>query len=312
MPVIQCGSFTSDGGAKQLSIRSDVDYITVWNYTNIADAASYSQFRWQRGFADGYAFRWTADTVTVDLMTSGGFTLIDPNEAVGAAVTGTTITKADPPVCSATAHGYSDNDIVVLSNLTEMTQLGGAYFEIGSTATNSFELTWMDTNTSNFTQESAFEVRKVPKYFTWIPRNTVITALTAGTTTSVVLSVTAATAGYSVGDVVRFNMPLEWGPVSLDGVTAEITAIDTSTNALTLDYNSSGATSFAWPATTAVPLTYAQLIPVGTNSGSSIADRTRNTDILGIELGGTANGPGGASDDVIFWEAGKCDLVQTS
>jgi hypothetical protein len=315
--IIQQGRFTSDGTAQDIAIRSDVDWMEVINETQWATTQTPGRgvkFEWQRGMTAGHAFEYTkadgADTLQAEKVTSGGFEIIDPNAGLGSAVTGTTITKADPPVCTAAGHGYSNGDLVILSSLTNMPQLSQIYWEIGSVTTNTFELTYMDTNTANFTAESAFTVRKVPKFSNWVPPQVAIVGLTTGSTTSVVLSATVAS--YTVGQTVRLQIDESvWGTSGINGQLGTITAINTTTNALTLDIDSSSSSSFAWPASSAVPFTFATIVPVGT-TGNLLDDATLNTAELAIRLGAGIDGPAGSSSDVIYWRAGKSFSVSNS
>jgi len=314
--IISQGRFTSDGAAELITIPSDADWMMVYNRTQWATQQATGrgvQFYWQRGLGDGEAFEWTkednGDPLQGEFVSSGGFTLVDPNAQVGAAVTGTTITKADPPVCTANGHGYANGDVVVLSNLTEMPQLGGVYFQIGSVTTNTFELTYMDTNTANFTAESAYEVRKVPSsFFVWRPEGVYITDITGGATTSIELS--HSYHGLTAGQVVRVLCPADFGMTQIDNLTGEIQSV--SSNVIVLDIDSSAFTSFAWPADTAVPINYAQVTPVGTNSQSNLDDATRNTGLRQMMLGAGIDGPAGSSSDVIYWVAGKSVSVSNS
>lgn len=314
--IIQQGSFTSDGAAKLLDIRSDVDWMLVYNQTQWATQQVTGRgvkFYWQRGLGQGQAFEWTkADTTDAlqgEFVSSGGFTYLNPADAtIGAAVTGTTITKANPPVCTANGHGYANGDLVVLSNLTEMPQLGAMFFEIGSVTTNTFELTYMDTNTGNFTQESAFEVRKVPAAFNnWRPAAPFITGITKGTTTTVELAFSQN--NLTAGQVIRLTIPAAFGMSQANGLTAEILSV--SSNVLTLDLDSSGFDAFAWPAASAFPSSFPLVVPVGSGSGT-LDDATNNTATIQMELGAGIDGPAGSSSDVIYWVAGKSFSVATS
>ena len=53
--IIQQGSFTSDGTAKTLNIRSDIDWMEVFNATVADDDTTTTaigvQYYWQRGMA---------------------------------------------------------------------------------------------------------------------------------------------------------------------------------------------------------------------------------------------------------------------
>lgn len=74
---------------------------------------------------------------------------------VETAVSITGITKASPGVVTAAAHGYSNGDSVVLSDIGGMTELNGREFKVANVAANTFELTDMQTDadidTSGFT-----------------------------------------------------------------------------------------------------------------------------------------------------------------
>lgn len=314
--IIQQGSFTSDGTSTILEIRSDIDWMATLNDTQWSTTQATGRgvkFEWQRGLSAGSAWEYTkvdtTNALQAEKITSGGFTLINTDTAsIGPVVTGTTITKADPPVCTATAHGYSNGDVVVLSNLTNMPQLGSVFFTIGSVAANTFELTHMDTNTANFTAEAAFEVRKIASAGGFVPQAVIITGLTTGATTAVELS--DDTHGITADQVVRLIIPSIWGPTSLDGLTANVTSV--TSNVLTLDLDSTGASSFVWPASTSYPFSFSQVVPVGTESSTSLADATDNTSFIGMELGSGIDGPAGSSSDVIFWKAGKSFSVATS
>ena len=64
------------------------------------------------------------------------------------------ITKANPAVVTATGHGYSNGDEVVISGVVGMTEVNGKRFLVANKATNTFELTDKDgtnINSSSFT-----------------------------------------------------------------------------------------------------------------------------------------------------------------
>jgi len=307
--IIQQGKFTSDGAVKRLAIRSDVDWMEVINYTQSATTQTTGRgvaFRWQRGMAADAGIMHTkqdsANALDLEVITTGGFTLLDTtSQEPEAAKTGTTITKAGPPVCTATAHGYSNGDTVRIINSDNMGQINGLEFTVGSVASNTFELSYIDTNTANFTAATSFSVRKIPNDPIFQPRHRVITAVTTGTTTEVQMSVTH---GYSVGEVVRFAVDSKFGMTQLDSLTGQITAVNTTTNTITVDIDSSAFTAFAWPAATSAPLTFAQVTPVGSGT-QALTDATDNVSIIGMELGAGADSPAGSTSDVIYWRAGK-------
>jgi hypothetical protein len=78
--------------------------------------------------------------------------------AIAADVTVTGITNANPGVVTATAHGYSDGDYVVLDVLG-MNQVDGRVFRVASKTTDTFELE--GENTTGFGTFSSGTVAKL-------------------------------------------------------------------------------------------------------------------------------------------------------
>ena len=312
--IIQQGRFTSDGAAKTLDIRSDVDWIEVKNETQWATTQTPGRgvkFEWNRGLATDHAFEYTkadgANTLQAEKITSGGFILLPETFSL---VTGTTITKADPPVCTATAHGFSNNDLVVFENLTNMSQIALVAFSIGSVSTNTFELTYFNTNTANFTAESAFSVRKVDP-FTWRGSWNNVTAVTTGSTTQVQLAALDTEVDYAVGALLSFNIPSAFGMIELNGKTAEVLSVNSTTNTYTIDLDSTSFTAFAWPASSAVPFSLPQVRDVG-NVSLNPSGAVTNLEMIGIKLGAGIDGPAGSTSDVIYWKAGKSFSISNS
>ena len=58
--IIQQGRFTSDGTAKTIVLRSDVDWMEVDNYTTslAGGAGTGVEFKWQLGMADDTGFEY--------------------------------------------------------------------------------------------------------------------------------------------------------------------------------------------------------------------------------------------------------------
>jgi hypothetical protein len=122
----------------------------------------------------------------------------------------------------------------------------------------------------------------------------------------------SVTHGFSVDEVVRFIVPSDFGMTQLDNLTGKITAVNTTTNTITVDIDSSAFTAFAWPAASSAPLNFAQVVPVGIDGSNSVSDATDNVSFIGMELGAGADGPAGSSSDVIYWRAGKAFSNATS
>ena len=306
--IIQQGNFTSTGEAEILDIRSDVDWMEVINDTQFATTQTPGRgvkFEWQRGLAPAaswvYAKENASNALIANKVLKGGFTLIP--KGPGLKITGTTITKASPPVCTATAHGLSDGDLVLLTNLTNMVQLPLILFSIGNVTTNTFELIFFDTNTANFVAETAFEVQSFPD-FTFRPSLNFISKITKGTTTQVQLTATAPHIDFNIGGQLRFGIPAPYGMQEINNLLGEILSIDTATNTYTVAIDSSSFSDFAFPSSLAFPSSKAIVTDIGTSANNSL-DATDNLAFIGMELSAGINGPAGSSGDKIFWKAGK-------
>lgn len=68
----------------------------------------------------------------------------------------TAITKANPGVVSSTAHGFSDGDKVLLSDILGMTELNGESVLVASAAANSFAITDLSGNNINTTNYTTY------------------------------------------------------------------------------------------------------------------------------------------------------------
>lgn len=319
--ILQQGRFTSDGTTKTLAIRSDVDWMWVYNITQGAASQTTAlgvAYYWQRGFATGG--KWTrfksnaANAANLDqYLTSSGFTLIDSSSnPVGTLnATTTAISNAAIPVVSNSGtNGLVAGDIVRIINTTGAQQLGGFDFTVGynTLTSGTFSLDYM----SQIVAGTTGSWRKISFNPLFYPRSRYITKITQAASAVVTLSVTH---GYKVGQQVRFTVPAAYGMVEMNGLQGTITAINTTTtsgNTITVDIDSSAFTAFAFPLTAAVPFTPAVVVPVGEDTAEALSagvdilsDATENTGYIGIQLAGGASCPGGASNDVMYWVAGK-------
>jgi hypothetical protein len=324
------GKFTSTGANKILNIRSDVDWINVYNYTAAAQAAADLGFQYyfQRGMAQGTGIIYTKlGAVANDPLTAGvlaapnGFYLIDTSVNVpGSSVALTQIDDTygvgvPPRVNTANTAGLNDNDIVRIFNVTNGVQFNGLDFTIDNIIANTrFQLAYMvDQNVTT----GAGTFRKIPYNPIYYPRARYISTISQAAQAVVQLTVTH---GYKVGQVVRFIVPSIGGSAATYGMTeinnlqGSIVAIDLVNNTITVDIDSSGFTAFAQPtsAQASVGYTPAQVIPIGQNTAESLdagvdilSDATVNEALVGILLTGGQDCPAGQAADVIYWVAGK-------
>ncbi len=310
--LVASGSFTSDGTIHNIALRSDFDSFNVLNRTQSATTQGTGrgvEFSWRRGLADGEAFMWTkqnaSNAIDLEFITTAGFTRVDQSvQTLGAAVTLATtfVTAANPAVVTANAHGYSNNDRVRIFSTTTMLNIAGYDFTIGSVATNTFELSFMDTSDGAiFTQATAGTVRRVPNNPIFSPENNRITAMTAADPMVVTLAVIH---GMSIGEKVRVKVSSDYGMVEADNLIGEITAVSTANNTISLNIDSTAFTAFAFPtsAVAALGVTPAHIVPVGEIPTVFSGSITNTAEIL-MQLGAGADGPAGSNNDVIYWEA---------
>lgn len=319
--IIQQGRFTSNGAAKTLQIRSDVDWMKIYNITVAAASQTTAvgvEYYWQRGFPDGAMWEYkksnAANAANLSAYaTTGGFTLVDtsasPNGVVNATVTA--VSNATIPVVSNSGtNGLVAGDIVRMINVASAQQLGGFDFTVGynTLTTGTFSLDYMSQIVAG-TTGSWMKIKWDPLFY---PRRRYITKISLAASAVVTLSVTH---GFKVGQLVRFVVPAAFGMVQMNGLQGTITAIDTTTttgNTVTVDIDSSAFTAFAWPLSAAVPFTAAELVPVGEDTAEALSagvdilsDATVNTGYIGMVLAAGANSPAGVTSDVIYWVAGK-------
>ena len=320
--IIQQGSFTSAGESVELQIRSDVDWMRVYNYT-IADADQTTavgvEYYWQRGMpADGgleYKKSNAANAANLtDAMASGGFTLLDtsgsPLDTLNATITA--VSGATPPVVTNSGtNGLVAGDVVRLTNVAGAQQLGGFDFTVGNDTLSgtTFSLDYMATIVAG-TTGSWRKINFQPQFY---PRHRTISAITAASSAVVTLTVTH---GYTVGQKVRLIVPQAYGMVEANNLLGTITAVSTANNTITLDIDSSAFTAFSFPLTAAAPFTPALVVPVGEAASGSYAnlldDATDNVSFLGMKLAAGTDSPAGSTNDVIYWVAGKSFSVSNS
>lgn len=253
---------------------------------------------------------------SLQLAAGSGFTLLDTSVATATTSTNliTNISNASPPRVTLATHGYQTGDIVRISNATGAHQLGAIDFRVTRVDANNFDLTWMAAIATAAAPGASARAILVSNEAYYQPKQRVITAITAANPAVVTF---AAPHDFTVGQVVRFDIPIaeagvSYGMTELNGLTATVTAISTANNTITIDVDSSGFTAFAFPLTADAPFSFAHATPVGmdtaiarTNSVNELADATDNVAIIGVRLAAGANAPAGQTSDVIYWEAYK-------
>lgn len=308
--IIQQGRFTSAGVAVDLALRSDVDWLKTYNFTQASTTQATGrgcEFYWQRGMATDVGLMWTKqnnlNAIDLEGLAAGGFTLIDTSIQTPGAVnaTGTAVSQANPGVVSAASTaGLTNGDIVRMINVINMQQISGVEFTIAALIANtSFTLAYLDT--SGFAAPgTTSSFRRIPNNPQFLPARRVISAITQANPAVITTTIDH---GFSVDEVIRIKVPSAFGMTQMDNLQGTITAVTAST--ITVNIDASAFTAFAWPATATVPITHAQVIPMGTESSTSLSDATDNQSYIGMRLAAGADSPAGSTSDVIYWTAGK-------
>ena len=314
--IIQQGRFTSDGTAKTIDIRSDVDWMEIYN-TTVADDDTQTtavgvQYYWQRGMTADTGIEYKKSNAAnasqlTTLLASGGFTLLDTSSQTPEALisTITAVSNATPPVVTNTGtNGLVAGDVVRMIDITGAQQLGGIDFTVGNgtLSATTFSLDYMATIVAGTTGSW----RRIPNDPQFYPTRRTISAVTAASSAVITMTVTH---GFTAGQAVRIKVPSGFGMVEMDSLIGNITAISTANNTITVDIDSSAFTAFSFPLTAGVPFSLAEVIPVGETANGTFAnnldDATNNLSLIGMKLAAGADSPAGSTSDVIYWRAGK-------
>lgn len=237
----------------------------VTAYTTPAQfAVTYAE--WDANMAQGTAIMeylsaasapWlvAADSVaTLGINTFAGGTLLQ----YGAQLQVASTTKATNTITTASAHGLSTGNVVILEGMfqsatTGFQQLSLMPFVITVTSPTAFTINW-NTNQSNFTALSgsptgAF-VRQVLYPFLYEPGVAYISAITTGATTTVT---TTAPHNFVVGQEIAFHIPSVYGTTQLNSLPNNsipgspvyyyVTSV-TSNTQFVCNANSTAATAF--------------------------------------------------------------------
>lgn len=319
--IITGDKFTSDGTGQQINVPSGCDFFEVENLTQAATTQNPGRGIKFRYYTDGSmaadsaimeSKANSANTMALSKITSGGFTYYQSYPQPGAAVTGSAITAASPAVVTMT-NSYSEGDRVVLYSTTGMLQIAGMVFTISSVSGSGFTLAGLDA--SGFAAAATNVVaRKLPNWMPVEPEYLYVTNISKATQAVVTVSIKH---DYVVGQIVHFSVPSSYGMSEIDQVSAKIVAVTDYT--MTLDLDTSGYTTFAFPASSSVPTVqeFATLSNAGQRTQqdyvtgeqtgynfSSVPFHTGNF-VPCMYLAAGTTSPAGSSGDVIQWKCFK-------
>ena len=341
--IIQQGSFLAAGTSAvpeptTLNLRMGVDWLRVYNFTQIGTAQTTVvgvEYYWQYGMgSNGIAYMKSnaANALSLErLVGVGSFTLVDSTvPIVGTTIAITAVTAANPSlVLTGTTTGLNAGQSAVrLVNVTGGYQLGGITFTVGAVVgSTSFALAYFNGTDLGFTPATNgfYEVVSYENYFApahnwilnWVDNGD-------GATSDITLSVNTQ---LQVGAQVRFTVPVAYSTVptktnsfsQLDQVQASVTAINFTTNVITVNIPVANYGTWEFPPAASYPFSPAMVVPIGENTAlanaqippiNSLLDATINTGYIGMILQGGISLPGGSVSgggvrDQMFWVAGK-------
>ena len=326
--IIQQGTFTQPAGpaatvVKNIVLRSDVDWMRVYNYTASAGATANDGciYYWQRGMPNGgglYEYHPAADqTLAINALAANtGFFLIDTTDTDPLArviLNGAFVTNATQPVVSTGNTGLlTTGSIVRLSGTTAALSLSGWDFEIDTVVANvSFTMRYAMQQAPGAAATAGY-YRHIPYDPIFYPRWRYIVNIqqVGGGNTNAVIT-TSVQHGYTVGQKIRVNLPdAKFGMTEIHNQEAIVTAATASTITTNIDIAGYTAFTFALPAT--LPFTMPTIVPIGMDMGTAIAgavdilaDARYNTGYIGMRLMPGVAGPAGDNSDVSYWVAGK-------
>ena len=324
--IITQGSFLSTGAGVKIPVPSSADYFVTTNITQMPLAPATAvgiRGGWVKNYTnqnDGIRWKKTNSTNAINIDTfatataSNGFTYVTSVPVTEPALTGTTITNANPAVATVT-NTYSNGDRVRIYNAVGMQQISGMEFTISSVSGSGFTLLGLDA--SGFSAgATAFQVRRISNLDPVEPEALYITGISKALQAVVTVSQQHE---YVVGMLVHFSIASSQGMPEINQMTGKIVAVGTYT--MTVDIDSTNFTTFAFPASTASPT--AQLFSTIAPAGQ----RTQRDPITGITTGwdfnyapfhtgefvpymylaGGAQSPAGANLDRIIWQAYKME-----
>ncbi len=169
----------------------------------------------------------------------------------------TGITNANPAVVTANS-SVADGALVILTNTTGMSQIGGMTFTASSPVSNSFTLLGLDA--SSFAQAATNVVVIQTSAKPVQPQFLYITKIFRGPTTVVTVSTIH---NYIPKQLVKFNIPPSFGMREGDQVTSEIISVTPYTMTLALDSQLYNAFSFPPNVQNYIIPLFATLTPAG-------------------------------------------------
>lgn len=271
------GTFTSTGVNKALYFPFMPNMIEIWNKTKYGTTTNHTGVS-AIGFAEdaagtAYGTQSNGTTWLGKILSSGGFTFFSagsPTYGATQAMATTFATAASPVNITVTSHGYHTGDVVVVYGTTGMLQIAGIPYVITVVDANNFTIPvsgagFASASTAGFVKQLLYPDLYIPEACT-------ITAITKAASAVITTSFNHS---FVVGQEVAFVVPSQWGMVQIDskyylknvsnGIPQQAYVTAVTANTLTVNIDSTGFTTFAYPtsAIAALGVTPAQVIAIG-------------------------------------------------
>lgn len=364
--IIGQGTFLASNpvAPKVIQIPSGADWMRVYNYTQFVGAGLLAghagvEFYWQRGMPVGTGivkyFNNASAALNGDVLVSGGFTLYDPSGQTAGAlpllsapiVTAGSSNATRPVVTTGTTTGLVAGVSIVRVSGTGQSDVDGIDMVVGAVNPGvSFTLLTASNPLANVPGAAGGAgVYRVVNYDPlFYPRRRYVVFIQQAAPGVAEIS-TSIFHGFTPGQKVRFNIPVEAGMVELNPtpannyLSATVVSVVDAFN-FTIDIDTTTFTAFAWPTVAQQATSFPEVTPVGEDTGYALqfplppqiptdrfgnpivnansgilADSTVNTGFLGMLLGTGGNGAslgaaitgpaGSAALDSMYWVAGK-------
>ena len=305
--ILQQGKFTSDGNSKILRLRSDIDWMQVYNYTEMAATNNLGvQYYWQKGMGNNagliYSKSGGGNALEVDVIGSAGFAVLDssgPEFAPSVAiVSSTNVTR--PVFTVASTAAFATGDILNIYGVVGQEELNGMEFEVEVIDGTTFRPRYaLATAPGAVGAGGYYRVRLYQPMFS--PQKYLIINISSAANAVITVSKSHSLV---VGDYVRLSFDGEiWGDfVSWNKLNAKVLAVTASTFTVNLD--STLLDAFAYPLPANVPYSFAEAGLIGVTS-NSVDQAGQNSGYIAMKLYAGNDEPAGNANDIIYWVAGN-------
>jgi hypothetical protein len=274
---IEGGSFTSDSTLqKQVTLSARPDFFWLRNRTAWGDDAAETSVEswWRYGMAQGAAQTTdqavTSGALSSEAVTSGGFVFIDtanPPSYASLALTGISGDTGAFVVSMSDTGDIVVGDYVRLYSTTGELQIAGYTFQV-TAVTNDTSITLGYMASSGITFAAAATAGYVKKYIPNLlyPRWSYIANITQAAQAVVYFT---SKNDYTPGEILSFRVPEEFGMQELNNVQARVLSVTNSStvSSVTLDYDTSGFTAFAFPTSAQAAAGVSPAVAVPSSSG---------------------------------------------